>query len=50
MDTVSISGDDKGRQNLNNIGNGTGYFITNGQSIEITWEKENRSSKSIYKY
>ena len=49
MDTISIAGDDKGRQNLNNIGNGTGYFITNGQSIEITWEKENRSSKTIYK-
>lgn len=48
-DTISISGDQKGRQNLNNIGTGNGYFITNGKSIEITWSKKDRKSKTIYK-
>ena len=47
--TTGISGDEKGRQNLNNIGTGTGYYITNGQSIEINWEKESRESKTVYK-
>ena len=41
--------DDYGRQDLENIGSGEGYFITNGYSIPITWVKESRSSKTIYK-
>ncbi len=49
MDTVTISGDEKGRQNLNNIGSGKGYYITNGKAIEITWNKDSRSSKTIYR-
>ncbi len=46
----TISGDDKGRQDLNNIGKGEGYFITGGKAIPITWEKTSRSSQTIYKY
>ena len=42
--------DSYGRQKLNNIGSGEGYFITNGYAVPITWEKENRSSQTIYKY
>lgn len=49
MDTVNISGDDKGRQNLNNIGSGEGYYITEGNAIKITWTKNSRTSKTIYK-
>ena len=49
MDTVSISGDDKGRQNLDNIGSGKGIYITGGKSIEITWSKKSRTSKTVYK-
>ncbi len=46
----TISGDDKGRQDLDNIGSGTGYFISEGKAVEITWEKKNRSSQTVYKY
>ena len=42
--------DSYGRQSLNNIGSGTGYFITNGYARPITWEKAARGSKTIYKY
>ena len=42
--------DSYGRQSLNNIGTGTGYYITNGYARPITWEKSSRSSKTIYRY
>ena len=42
--------DSYGRQGLNNIGTGTGYFITDGYAKPITWEKTSRSSKTVYKY
>ena len=38
-----------GRQGLNNIGSGEGYYISEGYAIPITWEKKSRSSKTIYK-
>lgn len=41
--------DSYGRQNLDNIGTGEGYYITNGYSIPITWSKSSRNSKTIYK-
>ena len=47
---VSIADDTKGRQNLNNIGNGNGYFITEGNAVKITWEKTSREAKTIYRY
>ena len=40
----------KGRQELENIGEGSGYYISNGVSIPITWEKESNSSQTVYKY
>ena len=49
MDTVNISGDDKGRQNLNNVGSGDGYYITNGKAIKIKWNKSSRDGKTIFK-
>jgi len=40
--------DTKGRQNLENIGSGEGYFISNGKSIKIKWKKDSRKSKTKY--
>ena len=41
--------EDKGRRELYNIGTGKGYYATNGQAIEITWEKKTRNGQTIYK-
>lgn len=38
-----------GRQDLNNIGSGEGYYISEGYAIPITWEKTSRSSQTIYR-
>lgn len=46
----TISGDTKGRQDIDNIGTGEGYYITGGVSIPITWEKKNRDAQTVYKY
>ncbi len=46
----NIPNDTSGRQNLDNIGTGKGYYITNGYAIPITWEKKDRESQTIYKY
>ena len=40
---------EKGRQTLNNIGDGTGYYITNGYAIPIIWQKDSRTGQTIYK-
>lgn len=41
--------ENKGRQDLNNIGTGEGYYISEGYYIPITWEKTSSSSQTIYK-
>ena len=46
----NIQGDDKGRKTIDNVGNGTGYYISNGYAVPITWKKDSRSSATIYKY
>ena len=35
---------------LETIGSGSGYFITNGYAVPITWSKETRESKTKYRY
>lgn len=35
---------------LNNIGSGTGYFITNGYARKINWSKESVSAQTVYTY
>ena len=45
----TISGDIKGRQDLSTIGSGEGYYITEGVAVPITWSKDSRSAKTIYK-
>ena len=44
-----IAGDYKGRQNLNNIGSGEGYYISEGKAVKITWSKSSREAKTVYK-
>lgn len=43
-------GEGKGRQELENIGSGTAYYISNGYSVPITWEKSAHSEQTVYKY
>ena len=40
--------DEQGRQELENIGSGTGYYITNGYAIPITWNKTSHSEQTEY--
>jgi Protein of unknown function (DUF3048). len=42
--------DSYGRQALKNIGGGSGYYITDGYAVPITWEKTTRSSQTVYRY
>ena len=42
-------GENKGRQNLHNIGTFDGYYITNGEAIKIKCTKSGRSEKTVYK-
>lgn len=42
--------DSYGRQALNNIGTGEGYYITNGYAIPITWQKNSRAEQTVYRY
>jgi hypothetical protein len=46
----TIEGDKKGRQTLSNIGSGSGYYISDGYAVPITWEKTSRSSQTVYKF
>ena len=43
-------GENKGRQELDNIGSGSGYLVTGGYSVPITWEKTSHSGQTVYKY
>ena len=49
VDNDDITNDEKGRQELHNIGTGNGYYITDGYAIPIKWNKSGRSSQTIYK-
>ena len=42
--------ENKGRQDLKNIGSGTGYYISNGIRQEIKWEKTDRKSRTKFTY
>lgn len=48
MNNYSI--DNYGRQEIENIGSGTGYYITDGYAVPITWTKNSRQEQTIYKY
>ena len=36
-------------QKIDNVGSGEGYYITEGYSIPITWEKKSKNEKTVYK-
>jgi len=42
--------DNYGRQDLDTVGTGSGYYITNGYARPITWEKVGRKEKTKYTY
>lgn len=42
-------GENKDRQDLKNIGDKKGYYITNGKAIEIVCSKSSRTAKTVYK-
>ncbi len=42
--------ENKGRQGLNNIGEGEGYLITNGYATKIKWSKKSREEQTVYTY
>ncbi len=42
--------DSYGRQDLDTVGTGDGFYITNGYARTIKWEKSSRKSKTKYKY
>ncbi|MEI3530483.1 MAG: DUF3048 domain-containing protein [Bacilli bacterium] len=46
----NYSMDNYGRQDINNVGSGDGYFITNGSAVPINWSKSSRQAQTIYKY
>ncbi len=43
-----IKGDKEGRQELYNIGEGSGWYITGGKAIKIKWSKTSRASPTSY--
>lgn len=38
-----------GYQKIDNVGNGEGYYISNGYAVPITWSKSSKTSKTVYK-
>lgn len=48
--TTLNDGENKGRQTLENVGSGTGYYISEGVAVPITWEKKSRSAQTQYKF
>ena len=41
-------GQNKGRQDIVNIGSGSGYYVTNGKVVDINWSKPSRTGKTTY--
>jgi len=42
--------DDYGRKDIDNVGSGEGYYISNGYAVPIIWEKKSSSEQTVYKY
>lgn len=43
-------GSGKGRQGIDNIGSGTGYYISEGYAVPIKWSKSSREAQTKYTY
>lgn len=41
-------GEDKGRQDLDNVGTADGYYITNGKARKIYCKKDSRTAQTVY--
>lgn len=51
VDNYSLNdGSGKGRQGLDNLGSGKGYYVSCGYAVPITWEKQAEDSQTVYKY
>ena len=46
----TIPGDEKGRQTINNVGSGEGYYISNGYVAPIKWTKSSREEQTRYTF
>ena len=44
----TMTGDVKGRQDIDNIGTGKGYYISDGYAVPIKWEKKYKTSQTVY--
>lgn len=44
----TIKGDKAGRQEVDTVGSGSGYYITKGKAIRIKWSKSERSAQTSY--
>lgn len=42
-------GDGTARRNINTVGSGKGYYITNGCFEKITWQKNSRNGNTVFK-
>ena len=51
VDNYTINdGENKGRQDIKNIGSGSGYYFSDGYMIPIKWKKDSRNSQTKYTY
>ncbi len=41
--------DNKDRQNLEDVGSGNGFYISDGKCVQIEWSKNSRREKTVYK-
>ena len=48
--TTLNDGENKGRQTIENVGEGTGYYISDGYSVPIKWVKKSRKDQTKYYY
>lgn len=46
----TITNDPKGRQEFDNVGEGTGYYITDGYAVKIKRKKTSRFAQTVYMY
>lgn len=46
----NYSMDSSGRQDIDNLGTGDGYYVTDGYAVPIKWSKQTRESQTVYTY
>ncbi len=49
VSNYTIPGDSAGRQDMRTVGSGKGKYITGGKAVDITWQKNSRRAKTVYK-